>query len=993
MRSVTDWFLSQTKLRKFVLDHSYESVSWVFACVQRISTAASSVPYIFTPEKHELVSLLRRPEFPRIPSFSKLIEITFMYMELDGGCIWYWEDEDSLRILSIKDVSPMMDQKDPTKLIGWVRYRPDSRVPDKVISPSEVVPFIYFNPRNPLHGLSPLKPARLGLEQWFNMSAWNAAFFESGIRAPLVLVSKHKLTAEQEKQIQKRLREFYAGLSGGHSALIVDGEADVKPLNTSAKELDFIEGLQLSREEICAIFGVPPALVGIYRYANYANTKEQRKIFWEQTMLPKLRFVEEMLNAFFEVNGREVAFEWDYSKIEALRPDPIDAARAAEIYANLGYSRDQIASILNIPQLAPAEETQQGPEDSEDKTTYVVGPRTVKLSDEDYAHELVSTFRIYESKWERFFRVLAKQSADELLLQLRRRGEIDEGLYRNNAQLWHEDAEQRTFEEFFVSYAVASREVSTSRIKLESGIEAHLKTFDLDAFLNTLDLKERDFAVSVAREIAYKTRWVTDMVRETILQVVLARLSTGGAYATISEIKSELYAFIEERYLGRSLTIARTVSGAALNAGRYAVWQSRGVTHHRWITARDAEVRDTHALQHGQVVRIGEAFQNGLLYPHDPNGPAREVINCRCTTTPVAKLEGTRPRPVKPRKTDLRTAYEEFILGLEELVEVFKDKNYWKERKLWAFEGYAENQPIHEADKAVTSLAKVVKDNDFQNIGKFIEENRKNQRVSLQMSASFKVSEKAQDTFERYLGRLLPKETTELLHHSGLKMEFKNINIGGLYRIRENKIVLKLTKTDVEQLADLMRVSMGELTAEELEKSLVKWAERKVAKKEIDPDTRDFIVKKLVADRKGWLMRKLETVVHEYGHAVHKHDPIVQGMVKDIYEARVTEKTYRRYDPGKWPSYYAGRVYPRPPVGVTRGAEVPSVAFEALAVVPQSAQGAKELAEVIKTMLPGHAEISNYRSTYSFIPDFVDYWFEDIHFEAEKIKAKRTGGQ
>jgi uncharacterized protein with gpF-like domain len=49
-----------------------------------------------------------------------------------------------------------------------------------------------------------------------------------------------------------------------------------------------------------------------------------------------------------------------------------------------------------------------------------------------------------------------------------------------------------------------------------------------------------------------------------------------------------------------------------------------------WLSMRDEKVRDSHRAIDGEVRNLGEQFSNGLLFPHDPNGPADEVVNCRC---------------------------------------------------------------------------------------------------------------------------------------------------------------------------------------------------------------------------------------------------------------------------------------------------------------------------------------------------------------------------
>lgn len=62
-----------------------------------------------------------------------------------------------------------------------------------------------------------------------------------------------------------------------------------------------------------------------------------------------------------------------------------------------------------------------------------------------------------------------------------------------------------------------------------------------------------------------------------------------------------------------------------------------------WDSSRDARVRRTHKLLHGQRRPWGGTWQtvNGVLrYPGDPNAPAAETILCRCLLT--TRIKGAR---------------------------------------------------------------------------------------------------------------------------------------------------------------------------------------------------------------------------------------------------------------------------------------------------------------------------------------------------------------
>ena len=101
-----------------------------------------------------------------------------------------------------------------------------------------------------------------------------------------------------------------------------------------------------------------------------------------------------------------------------------------------------------------------------------------------------------------------------------------------------------------------------------------------------------------------------------------------------------------ERYLAyRSENIARTesvrtLSEASLEATRQMQEQA-GIPDDRitrvWHATNDKRTRESHREMNGQERGINEAFESGegnlLRYPGDPNAPANDTINCRCTVT------------------------------------------------------------------------------------------------------------------------------------------------------------------------------------------------------------------------------------------------------------------------------------------------------------------------------------------------------------------------
>lgn len=84
-----------------------------------------------------------------------------------------------------------------------------------------------------------------------------------------------------------------------------------------------------------------------------------------------------------------------------------------------------------------------------------------------------------------------------------------------------------------------------------------------------------------------------------------------------------------------SLLYARTAMTGAQNAGRVERMkeaEEMGIkVQKQWMATLDSRTRDSHAEMDGEIADTDSKFSNGLKYPGDPDGPGREVYNCRCT--------------------------------------------------------------------------------------------------------------------------------------------------------------------------------------------------------------------------------------------------------------------------------------------------------------------------------------------------------------------------
>lgn len=345
---------------------AYSKVSWVYACINAIAQTISSAPLVFYEKTkggrtliernqgHELYDLFNPPKRPDIVSLRDLLFRTYIHLGLNGLCYWVFTEKKrklvNVELRKWDELTPIKNSGG--EVIGWT-WRKDGRVKARYTTDLVLV-LKYYDPFDDMRGLAPLKAAAISVLQENNIADWNAGFFKHGMKTPLVLSTDRTLTAKQRKELRKDIKDYYTGNENGHGAFIADGGLKAEPVPLSTKDIDFIMGKKLTREEICAAFGVPPSIVGIFEYSSFANAKEQRKIFWEQCLLPKMYALTDALQAIIldrRYPGIEV--DWGLNQVYGLKSDVVDIAASAQVYSNLGYSKSEVALILDSPILDP----------------------------------------------------------------------------------------------------------------------------------------------------------------------------------------------------------------------------------------------------------------------------------------------------------------------------------------------------------------------------------------------------------------------------------------------------------------------------------------------------------------------------------------------------------------------------------------------------------------------------------------------------------------
>ena len=190
-------------------------------------------------------------------------------------------------------------------------------------TPDEVVWLRYFNPLEELAGLSPLAPARLSADMGHEGLHFNRHLLRNSARPDFLLLTNQEMNEAELEDFYARWEQRYQGAENARRPAVASAVRDVKTLGLSHRDIDFIQGLRWSLEEVSRAYGVPKLLLGDFERATYANVQASERMFWRNTVAPEVKFLEDQLNRSLlpKLGYPQLTVEFDLSVIEALQED------------------------------------------------------------------------------------------------------------------------------------------------------------------------------------------------------------------------------------------------------------------------------------------------------------------------------------------------------------------------------------------------------------------------------------------------------------------------------------------------------------------------------------------------------------------------------------------------------------------------------------------------------------------------------------------------
>lgn len=304
----------------------------VYRCVQLISRALASVEWVLRKTdtqqgideviyNHEILDLINKPN--AVQYKTTFIEEAVSHLLLSGNCYIMLDNSNGSKHLYLlrPDRVSIIPGNGALPLAYQYQFGGKKRIfeVNQETGKCDILHIKLFNPLDDWYGMSPVETAMGAISQHNAIAQQNVAFLQNGGRPSGALMYKSTIDPQKRNELKDNLRNLYEGGRNAGKILLLEGNFEWKEMGLSPKDLDFISGKELAAKEIALAFGVPNILVGSMSSATFANYKEARYNFWEETLIPLLNvFAGELSNWLQLVFKSDLKLWYDLDSIPAL---------------------------------------------------------------------------------------------------------------------------------------------------------------------------------------------------------------------------------------------------------------------------------------------------------------------------------------------------------------------------------------------------------------------------------------------------------------------------------------------------------------------------------------------------------------------------------------------------------------------------------------------------------------------------------------------------
>ena len=242
---------------------------------------------------HPLAALLRRPNAwtSRYRFINALIHDFAIYD------VAYWLKTNDNDVRGLVRIPPTMIRPEGPDWLTPKAFKVSGSDGQKIYPRDEIVYFRGYSPDSRDVGVSPLEALRRVLREEWASGEMREQIMRNGARMSGYLL-RPKDAPDWSDTARDRFRNSWqaqyagSGPGAGGTPILEDGMT-FTPVSQTARDLQYVEGRKLTREEVAAAYHIPPPMIGLLDHATFSNITEQHKMLYADTLGPILTMVQE----------------------------------------------------------------------------------------------------------------------------------------------------------------------------------------------------------------------------------------------------------------------------------------------------------------------------------------------------------------------------------------------------------------------------------------------------------------------------------------------------------------------------------------------------------------------------------------------------------------------------------------------------------------------------------------------------------------------------
>lgn len=312
--------------------NAFQLMNYIASCAGTIARDASRLEWQLIDNTGKPVvdkaifNLLNNP-FQDI-TYSDFIQIAMLHLLLDGNSFFLLNptsayDQITNKFSEIVILNPSLvyvyDETEVLMLANTIRnsygvskyramfYNEQKLVPREYMQQAKLL-----GPHNMLRGMGVVQQNAPALDADRFTSLYNNAFYSNGAKTNLILSPKsdEAYNPAAYKSTQDKFMGSNTGYQQWGKPMFLPMSIDAKVVTMSNTDMQFLDQLKMTRENIVSYFNIPPVISQLYNTAKYDSAEEQMATYYARTLPGWISPIQEAMSKICQRINPNIRFQF-----------------------------------------------------------------------------------------------------------------------------------------------------------------------------------------------------------------------------------------------------------------------------------------------------------------------------------------------------------------------------------------------------------------------------------------------------------------------------------------------------------------------------------------------------------------------------------------------------------------------------------------------------------------------------------------------------------